>query len=332
MAMKQRIEYIDIAKALLIIFLIWSHYRMISRFQEVDDSMLKWMGSIVKIFATFFMQTFFLLTGFCSSFKGQFKEYLWKNVKTILIPGIILCVLDRALYNALPGTPFEHTPSAMEWLVDGGPWFIFAMFWAKLLYWPMAHLSIKKQLAICWGGYLLVLVQEQFFPIANTVWFKHALLMLPYLCIGNIARLYIEQVNRYLPYLSIAGIIILFSEYMLCLPMPIHDYYIGISLKSAPVHIFNVFAGSFAILGISKKIGSCSVLQNIGQGTLLVYLLNECVVKTVIISFKPIYSNFYGPTLVIYHLVLFVICLLVFYILIRFIYGTKYLSWLVGKY
>lgn len=76
MAMKQRIEYIDIAKALLIIFLVWSHYRMISRFQEVDDSMLKWMGSIVKIFATFFMQTFFLLTGFCSSFNGEFKEYL----------------------------------------------------------------------------------------------------------------------------------------------------------------------------------------------------------------------------------------------------------------
>lgn len=148
---KKRIEYIDVTKAVLMICLLWSHYRLISKFQSIDDNMLVWMNGTVRFFATFFMQTFFILTGFCSSFKERFAPYLWKNVKTILIPGITLCILDRYLYNVMPGKPFEHTPTAAEWLIDGGPWFIFALFLAKLIYWPIAGKSTKFRFLVCGG-------------------------------------------------------------------------------------------------------------------------------------------------------------------------------------
>lgn len=150
--MKQRIEYIDIAKALLILCLLYGHMFLIARYQGYNDNVNIFAKSFVRLYATFFMQTFFIITGLCSSFNLEFRPFLWKNTKTILIPGVTLTILDRYIYNLLPGNPFEYTPTAIDWLVDGGPWFIMALFSAKMIYWFISKLDVKKQLILVWGG------------------------------------------------------------------------------------------------------------------------------------------------------------------------------------
>ena len=330
--MNKRIDYFDIAKALLILCLLWGHYVLISRFQGIRDDMTIWMGSLSKLYTTFFMQSFFIITGLCTTFNIGFKAFLWKNIKTILIPGLFLCFVDRFLYNSFPGVPFEHTPTFVEWFVDGSPWFIMALFWAKLLYWFIVKLKIRSQIIICSVLYLAVLVMEWFISIPNYLWFKHALLMLPYLCLGHLSYQYLDRIESKLYCLSLIGGLILLFEFIFSLPMPFNDYYIGVSLKVFPIHIINVISGTLFILGLSKFIGHSKIIQTIGKGTLLIYLLNEFVIKVVVVLAHNIYPFDTSIKLVVYHIGSYFICIFIFYLLVILVYKTRYLSWIVGKY
>lgn len=330
--MKQRIEYIDIAKALLILCLLYSHMFMIARFQGINDVVNATAKSFVPIYATFFMQTFFIITGLCSSFDTRFIPFLWKNAKTILIPGITLTILNRYIYNILPGNPFEHTPTALEWLIDGGPWFIIALFSAKLLYWFIHKLDIKRQLMIVWGGYLACLAAEAFISIPNYLCFKHTILMLPYLCVGCLAKQYNDKISTVISKIGWAGIIVLLLEYVIHFPMPSHDYFIGVKIYSFPFHIFNVLMGTVFVFWISKHISKNTLLQVIGRGTLIIYLLNECVLKALIQLLKPIYCDNNTASQCLYYSLVYLLTVLFFVVIIKIIYSTKYLSWIVGKY
>lgn len=330
--MKQRIEYIDIAKALLIICLLYGHMFMIARFQGYNDVINTTAKSFVPIYATFFMQAFFIITGLCSSFETEFIPFLWKNTKTILIPGISLTVLNRLVYNSLPGAPFEYTPSALDWLVDGGPWFIIALFSAKVIYWFIHKYDVKTQLMIVWGGYLVCLVVKALFEIPNFLCCQHTLLMLPYLCIGCIGRKYIERINRVINIIGIVGLIVLLIEFVFELPMPIHDYNIGVSIRSFPIHILNVFMGTAFVLWISKLISHNALLQLIGRGTLIIYLLNESVFKAIFYLLNPIYCENNIGSLCLFYFLVYFLTVLFFVVAIKIIYSTKYLSWIVGKY
>lgn len=331
----KRIDYIDVAKALLILCLLYGHMFMVAKFQGHSDIIRNECAGFVKIYATFFMQTFFLITGLCSSFKRPFVQYLKNNTKTILVPGITLVVLCRYLYNICPGEPFSHTPSATEWLVTGGPWFIFALFEAKLLYWVINKFNYKMQLLIVTSIAYIGILLAQFKLTDNYVWYQHSLIMLPYLCLGNIAKSYIERIMEYLPRLAIVGVIILLVEFIFDIPMPYLDYNIGVSLKSSLLHILNVMSGSFLILWVAKIIGSNSFLQTLGKGTLLIYLLNECVLKAIIqlqgYIYCPAFESKLIPCIVLY-ITTYAIAVVFFYYLIKVVYESSYLRWIVGKY
>lgn len=330
--MKQRIEYIDIAKALLILCLLYGHMFLIARYQGYNDNVNIFAKSFVRLYATFFMQTFFIITGLCSSFNLEFRPFLWKNTKTILIPGVTLTILDRYIYNLLPGNPFEYTPTAIDWLVDGGPWFIMALFSCKLIYWFIYKLDIKKQLIIVGGGYLLGLMICSFFESPNYLYYQHTLLMLPYLCIGCIAKQYIERINHVIPIIGLVGIVVLIIEFVFGMPMPIHDYNIGVSIKSFPIHVLNVLMGTAFVLWVSKLINKNSFLQLIGEGTLIIYLLNESILKAIIILLSPVYCVTNTASLVFFYCLVYFLSVLSFVVLIKLIYSSKYLSWIVGKY
>lgn len=329
---KKRIEYIDIAKALLILCLLYGHMFMVARFQGYDDPVRNTLSKFVVIYATFFMQAFFIITGLCSSFNKKFGEYLWNNIKTILIPGVTLVIIDRYLYNILPGNPFEHTPTAFEWLTTGGPWFIFALFEAKLIYWAINKLAAKWQLLIICPLAIICLALARYRITENYLWYQHTLMMLPYLCFGNLAKKYMDKVDKILPKVAIAGGLLLLVEYFANIPMPHLDYDVSVSMLSFPVHVVNVFAGTFLILWVSKLIGKNQVLLSIGKGTLLIYLMNECVLKAVLQMLSPVYDARNTFACLSYYFATYVLVAAIFYILIRVVYGTKYLSWIVGKY
>lgn len=94
---KGRIAYLDVAKGLLIIMVVFGHICWATTSSGVSvgeswrhiDEIKQWLWS------PFFMPCFFIITGFCSNFDKEFGPFLKDNVFSLLWPMLILQFGDR---------------------------------------------------------------------------------------------------------------------------------------------------------------------------------------------------------------------------------------------
>lgn len=141
--MRERLHYIDIFKGICLIFVVVHHAPLALYGGFAESGTILWY--VNNFIIAFFMPAFFMATGYCSSFKKPFKQYLLKNVKTILLPCYCLYYLNRYIQN-LDVLLFEDSSwmSLSHWLApgirtfveEGGfYWFLSSLFLAKLMAW-----------------------------------------------------------------------------------------------------------------------------------------------------------------------------------------------------
>lgn len=333
---RPRIAYIDIAKGILIMCMLYGHIRVYGPMEGMNDPVMHIMSHTSGLYGAFFMQSFFIITGFCTSFTGGVK-YIWKNIKTLLIPSILLFLLSEYykvtfFQGIIDLSPFRKL---FDWLTVGGPWFIIALFWAKLLYYLICKLGIKYQVALLLILYLFALACN-FFNVTNYQWFQHTLLLMPYLFVGKICRENWMKIEPKLKYIAYFGLVTILLENILSqcgvFSLPEQDFAICISFKNFPLHIVNSLSGTAFVIYASKLIGTNNFIQTMGTGTLLCYLWNGIVYRTIV---RGIMSGYNTDNIIIcslFHLVALTLCYFIFYNLIKLIYQHKYLKWIVGKW
>lgn len=103
---KNRIEWIDAAKGFLIILVVMYHY-----VQFFCPDLL----FFVKLVSTFFMQAFFVLSGYLLNKSTPLKNFICKKIKSLFIPYCIYCLL-LLLYNFLTSLLSNDTDSFFEQL------------------------------------------------------------------------------------------------------------------------------------------------------------------------------------------------------------------------
>lgn len=339
--MTKRITYIDTIKGILILCLLYGHYKNMAWSQGMNDKILRMMNATVGLYGCFFMQTFFIITGFCSSFNNAFSQFLWKNIKTLIIPAIILTLIECLVLAGVDGNYFENLWQRLQsfptWLTTGGPWFIIALFWAKMFFWFISKLSNPLQLVVCVVLYMTGLFLNESDILPNYMWHRHTLLMIIYLYMGYFAKSHRVQIGPWVNKLAIVAIPLIlainyFGYHTPYLDFPWHDYNIGINYSNFYIHILTVVCATALIVVVGKKLSNSSVLNRIGGGTLLVYLLNGAVQIPIILMLKPLYNTSSILTCVFVHVTGYMLCVAVMYMLIRLIYGHKRLSWIVGKW
>lgn len=329
-----RIKYIDIAKGLLICCLIYGHMLIFARQEGIDDCIMPIIRKSIKLYNAFFMQTFFIITGFCSSFNKDFRHFLWGNVKSLIIPSYLLVLISYFLQMSLWGKAGGASANFFLWFTNGGPWFIVSLFWAKILYWLIAKLSIRQQFIVIGIIYAIGLTLNITNVIPNYSYHRHVMLMLPYLFVGHYCRNNMDTYNKWLYPLAIFGVLSISIQFIVSLnvdwySIPTHDAHIRLN-KTFYIHIINAITGSAFILWISSKIKDNSFLETLGQGTLLIYLWNGLInVLLLKIIPSPSESIFYS---IVFHIFIYILMLFIFYFLIKVIYGSKYINWLVGKW
>lgn len=334
----QRIPWIDITKGLLILCLVYGHHKQFAMKCGMDDEVINFIQGSMLFYASFFMQTFFIITGLCSTFSIPLKNYVWKNVKTLVIPAILLSLLGNYVYDIFMGNSLSviHVAELSKWFITGAPWFIMALFWAKLAYWFIAKQNTNMQIAIVVVLYFIGLLLDMLNSFPNYMYHRHTLLLLPYLFGGVMLQKHFDQYEHYIKPLAIVALVALTLQTLLntfCgFPFPVHDANIGISFKSFPLHVVNVVLGTSLVFYISQKIAHNNFLQVMGKGTLLVYLLDVTVENMALSVCSPIYNNTSLLTCVLFHGASFALSIVIFYLLIRITYSTKYLSWIVGKW
>ena len=284
------------------------------------------------------MQTFFLITGFCTSFNKNFKAFLWGNVKTLVIPAIILVFIsdiysEMAFNHSMSFSPLQNL---FSWFTGGGPWFIVTMFWGKIIFWCISRMSNRKQFALIVVLYLFGIVLNIVDIIPNFWYHRHIFLMLPYLWIGHFCKNHQDRMNFWIPRLGVIGFLAIGVQFILSLnsdiySIPIHDANININ-RFFYIHIFNAVTGSAFVLWISSKIDKNNFIETLGRGTLLIYLWNGLVNRTILMMVTPLYNDDAIWHCILFHLSVFMIMIAVYFCLVNLIYETKYLRWLVGKW
>lgn len=327
--MGKRISYLDVAKGFLAILVVYYHLpQMYERFLCMHNLTIMWIEGHNYIIAAFFMQAFFFITGMCSRFEGPFLPFLWKNIKTIIIPAISLTlILQFSLGN------FHIINFLKQAIFYGGTfWFLTALFYSKLFvklfidYIPSVY--IRYLLLI--GLLILGVILNNIKPFPNLYYHQQTFTCAIFVALGyslkRVLNFKIMVIGCFLYIITIC-LLILFKINIPTVTLGIH-----LRLTEIPLYLLLACSGTLLILLISKLIDSNKVLEFIGKQSLILY----CLQTPVIIFIEKLWIKFLYIPLKISDSVLFYIIIgalsILLMLFISQILNKKYIRTLLGKF
>ena len=189
MASTNRIPFIDIAKGIMIILLIFHHLPQVSKtLLGLENETLESLDGLKYIYCTFFMQAFFVITGYCSNFDKKYKKFLTDDVRTILLPAFLFTIVIR--YATIYMLKREVGMPLYGYIIWGSSfWFLNSMFVGKqIYYWMNKFLKNQYAMVFCSVGLLLGGVILASYK-SSTPWsIANTLTMLIFLWIGRQLR------------------------------------------------------------------------------------------------------------------------------------------------
>lgn len=231
------------------------------------------------------MPAFFVATGFCSHFDKDLKSFLWKNIKTILLPCFILYYLNRYLAN-LNVVLFEDSswltwkewiaPGLRTFIKEGGYyWFLSALFIAKILLYGIYKLIPRRYCGfsvVC--CFVLGIVCHQFHLLPNVWFFQHAMILLLFLHIGHWGRKCEADIMHkgWLVMLAFLAIVLLLTTLGLNIPTVTRE--ITVTLGSSPLFVLLSAMGTIMVWWISKVIAHNKLLEALGRESIVIYCFN----------------------------------------------------------
>ena len=266
-----RIKYLDIAKGVLIILLVFAHFRSAVIRIPYESKYFEFVYGWNNIFTCFYMPAFFIISGYCSNFRKPFGTFLISIVKSLLIPLIFFTLINQAAVSILNKT--NYLEQLWQCISNGGDlWFLQAMIIGKLIlyyirriqdYWHGGYICL---ILLCLG---VLLNQWNIGP--NPFFYKHALIASFWIAVGQWLRgnkSIFEKLLRLslytYPVIAIATFIINTN----------FTAYISISLKTIPFHIVYSLIGSVFLLKICSLIKENEILEYWGKNSITVYALH----------------------------------------------------------
>ena len=339
-SLSPRLKYIDIAKGLLILMVIYNHTDNLANASGVDNEIINFVQNTC-FFHSFFMPAFFIIAGMCSNYHKQFKVFAISNAKALLIPAVLL-LLVRILIRFL----FTGTFSRLEWSGITSPtfivnlgywnWFLTALFTTKILFYAILHAihDFKKRIAFVLFihviGVLFYNLKGSGIWYYNFYFYQHALLFLLYIEIGyditkqklKISGLKLNTVIFFVVYIS----------YLMIgrkVPSITSDPYLP-TVDIIP-HLFLSVCGSLMLIDFSKRIDSNLFLEDFGKNSLVIY----CLHFQFMFSYYQIFKEQLN-TMNVHHTITALIILYVFTalgcLLFSKILNLKYFKWILGKF
>lgn len=139
-----RYDQIDALKGIAIFLVVLGHsiiYYPVNLHEDTAcEFIFQWLSSV-------HMQLFFVISGFCFSFRGTYKAYIWKKAARLMVPYIVFNIIDifpRSLLPNMVNRPRGMGESLYKILFDGGEyWFLYTLFIIFLIY-PVVYKYLHK--------------------------------------------------------------------------------------------------------------------------------------------------------------------------------------------
>lgn len=152
----KRLHWVDVAKGLLILLLLVHHFASVAIRLGLDTSqfwfVLKWQ----IVFTCFFMQAFFFLSGFCSSFTLPIKVFIVKLLKQLVIPLVCFQFID-CLWMSYPRYGLSLSGIIKVWFGSNGStlWFLNALIVSKIVVYVFLRFHVSHTILVSFSLFLL---------------------------------------------------------------------------------------------------------------------------------------------------------------------------------
>lgn len=341
-----RLHYIDVAKGLLILMVVYGHIDGTATELGFVNSSIDDIHRGVNVFVAFYMPCFFVITGFCSDFGKPFKTFFLSSIKTILLPAFLFSFVFSEAWNLTDLTFLKNF--IYKWILFGGEyWFLSALFIARILYWILNRISSLYIVTICFVSFVLGFIMSSMSHNYEIWWYVHALCMLPYLGLGQLLKslsckydIYYYSTYFVISYIALfIGIVAMsrnsFLQKDCFFDVPgVTQGFINLNYTMfLPLLLLSV-TGSLALLYISKFISSNKTLEFLGKNSLVIYCVQGISLKY---SMSYI-SKLGGAKFDMDYMISIILLLLSFIVavlicsIIAWVMNLRYMRFAIGKF
>ncbi len=328
----ERIRYFDVAKGILIILLVFAHFKSAVIRIPYESPYFEYVYGWNNIFTCFYMPAFFVISGYCSNFKKTAKFFISSLLKSLLLPIITLSLL------VVIGTSLIYHQDLLlnlkQCVFHGGEfWFLWALFLGKAIVY-----IVENNKFISWGGqksviitFLLLVIGvalNQYKVGGNLFYYKHALIASFWIAVGAFLHTHPLLYEKSLKWSFYAYPVVAVASFFKTSDIVAGIY---ISMLTIPVHLFYSFFGTAFLLAICKKIGSCNWLEFWGKNSLIVYALHFV---PLLFFANYLWELFHPETVwifICYFMALYAIEYSICWLLMK-LFQIKPFSWLAGKF
>lgn len=323
---EDRIEYIDVYRAIGIILMVLGH--------------MEFSGEFYHYIHAFHMPMFFFIAGFCYKKKNiDLKTFAIKKASSLLIPYVVFGVSQYLFWLLIKGhsvEPLKH----LFWIntdglaIAGAIWFLTALFVADIIFFLLDN-SVQNRLFLT----VIITVLSIIGNLLPTIWqirlpfgIDSALVGLGFYYVGNILHTYKDNVCIHYA-LNLKGwmvLILIFVDSILIKCNGTTNMRTG---QYSNIFLFwiNAIVMSILLISISKLL--CNVLaiiiitllKMIGRQGIVYVCLNQFIITVIqeLLSKLNISGKIYALTLIVFSFVVLVF-------VAQFIFNSK-LCILVGK-
>lgn len=272
--MRKHFEEIDIMKGIAIFLVVLGHSIII---YPIDLHEVDWCRGIYDFARMIHMPLFFIISGYCFRYKGDYPAFLKKKCFRILIPYVIFNLIDclpRAFVSGFVNRPRGLIDSIYSILVLGGAyWFLYSLF-LIFLFFPFVAEHLKGFFSC--GCAIIVCVVLKFVPnIPQEFLLWRTVYHLLYFVIGYSIQnvLDIETISSMVKkhkMTTVGGILILYG---FVASMGPHYSAADSQIIGIPMALIGIIASfAFSLILMDHFVGR--VFSELGRYSLQIYLLN----------------------------------------------------------
>lgn len=332
--MTKRIQYFDIAKGLLILLLLISHYSSARRRLDVSNDLFSLFDSWQFIFRAFFMQAFFIISGYCSNFNKPFKAFFGAQVKQIMVPWICFELLSALIYTIqsrdLSMSGFFSIIFNKTWTIY---WFLNALFFSKIVVWIINKVTQNHQyfIIITLFLFILAITINQFNIGRNIFCIRESLGSVLFVAVGCVLK------NRPSFYFFLKKHCVLIYPIillLLCLlgkKIPVFAAGMHVTITQVPIFLLTSLTGTFACLRICELINHSTFLEFFGKASLIVYCTHFWGLKPLVDFFYTQMNPITPLYFILYYGLIYLFEIIFCWLMVK-LFRLKYLKWCTGAF
>ena len=334
--MKQRIDYLDIAKGIAFLLVIYCHSVAFSDIEGVNSQEIRFLRENGIWYFYFFIPTFFVVSGFFVNTKKPFVTFLWQNFKLLVLGAIGIRFLNSLIVNTVALHPLGIIDYIRDtFILDNilkfwGLWFLGAIFTARIIYFVIARVS-KSEIVLAFLFFFFAIgggILERC-SLPNIIWYQQGMVLSLFIYIGTQLKKF-DLTMRQL--LILGGLYVV--SFIVLQPLGLNtidsfcSMYHTPDIYHLPLSIYMGILGTCLILGVSKAIGKCMALSFIGINSTVWYIVNGCTSFGIKVARRCVSIDSWLDTAI--YLVIVISIVLIYSTLFTFLINQKFIRILKG--